>query len=191
MINISKKIILVQFMVITFTYNLYADDLAINNADNSFVPIKNVSKEIKNGDPEILYNSNVILITDNVEIDLPNIDKIGNFLYELSPGELAQRLMNVPDQVINKREFKLVLDTSKQLKITDGSIIVSFKDSSDSSQIMTDFNLSLKRNLLPINRAVYYVSSFKNIENIITKLREDPRITEVSLDLINPMISPE
>tara|TARA_B110000003_G_scaffold217541_1_gene217049 strand:+ start:2529 stop:3116 length:588 start_codon:yes stop_codon:yes gene_type:complete len=191
MINISKKIILAQFMVITFSYNLYADALAINNADNSFVPIKNVSKEIKNGDPEILYNSNVILITDNVEIDLPNIDKIGNFLYELSPGELAQRLMNAPDQVINKREFKLVLDTSKQLKITDGSIIVSFKDSSDSSQIMTDFNLSLKRNLLPINRAVYYVSSFKNIENIITKLREDPRITEVSLDLINPMISPE
>ena len=191
MINISKKIILVQFMVITFTYNLYADDLAINNADNSFVPIKNVSKEIKNGDPEILYNSNVILITDNAEIDLPNIDKIGNFLYELSPGELAQRLMNAPDQVINKREFKLVLDTSKQLKVTDGSIIVSFKDSSDSSQIMTDFNLSLKRNLLPINRAVYYVSSFKNIENIITKLREDPRITEVSLDLINPMVSAE
>ena len=71
------------------------------------------------------------------------------------------------------------------------SSIVSFKDSSDSSQIMTDFNLSLKRNLLPINRAVYYVSSFKNIENIFTKLREDPRITEVSLGLINPMISAE
>ena len=178
-------------MVITFGYNVYADDLAINNADNSFVPIKNVSTEIKNGDPEILYNSNVILITDNTEIDLSNIDKIGNFLYELSPGELAQRLMNTSDQVIDKREFKLVLDTSKQLKVTDGSIIVAFKDSSDSSQIMTDFNLSLKRNLLPINRAVYYVSSFKNIENTITKLREDPRITEVSLDLINPMVSAE
>ena len=135
--------------------------------------------------------SNAILANDNLQKDLIDLRKIGNFFYELSPGKLSERLMNLSDQDSGNRRLKLVLDSSNQLQVTDGSIIILFKNSSESSQVGSDYNLSVKRNLLPINTVVYYVDSFKNIENIITKLRADPRILDVSLDLINPRVSAE
>jgi len=186
------KLLLTPFIFLISCNNLYADDLAVNNADGSYIPINGMSPMVtKNVDPKILFNSNAILANDNLQKDLIDLRKIGNFFYELSPGKLSERLMNLSDQDSGNRRLKLVLDSSNQLQVTDGSIIILFKNSSESSQVGSDYNLSVKRNLLPINTVVYYVDSFKNIENIITKLRADPRILDVSLDLINPRVSAE
>ena len=138
------KLLLTPFIFLISCNNLYADDLAVNNADGSYIPINGMSPMVtKNVDPKILFNSNAILANDNLQKDLIDLRKIGNFFYELSPGKLSERLMNLSDQDSGNRRLKLVLDSSNQLQVTDGSIIILFKNSSESSQVGSDYNLSI------------------------------------------------
>ena len=81
---------------------------------------------------------------------------------------------------------------SKELLITDGSFIVTFKNSNDSNQFTSDYNLNanLQTQFQIPNTAIYNWSQISTLEALMNNLRNDPRVIKVELDLINPYIVP-
>lgn len=75
--------------------------------------------------------------------------------------------------------------------IFDGTILIKYLDSNELANIEKKHNVKLKANLHNLQLAAFQLNSFENVYSILAALRQDPTISSVRLDYIDPDIIPQ
>jgi len=185
------KHIKIQLTLLTISLSLptLSDDITyINDFIN---PYEINTEEVSTRAPKILKNSRVVLRNNISPEDASGLKRLGKYVYETKPGKINNILANKNILSKNTREFKLVIDSSNQIKVTDGAILIEFFESYDMQNFLQEFDLILHRSFKNINVAEFYPKNFSDIENLINDVQNDPRTKKVDLNIINPNIVPE
>ena len=176
-------------LILSLSLPLFSDDIIYR--DNFINPYEINTEEVSARPPKILVNSRVILRNNIVFENMSGLKSLGNYIYETEPGKISNILANENILSKNSREFKLVIDSSNQIKVTDGAILIEFFESYDMQNFLQEFDLILHRSFKNINVAEFYPRNFLEIENLINDLQNNPSIKKVNLNVINPNIVPE
>ena len=116
------------------------------------------------------------------------IDVIGNFAYEIDSkfiqGQSDTVLMNQIEE-----SYKLVEMPNSQYFISNGNIIVVFKENTASKILEQELGLQSIKQFYEINMVVYRANSFPEIEGLVDLISARPEVAYVELDLINPYLN--
>ena len=113
--------------------------------------------------------------------------RLGNYQYELVPGELSSSVNSRTTLSRFRRDVPLRLVYFKQNKrymITDGGLIINFEESIDKSVFASEYGLNLKYDFGSV--AAFQPVPFDEIVNLMVVLKTDSRVSNVELDLIDP-----
>ena len=189
--NHKRRLCSLAFIIFSISYPLLAQDSSNNKTINNLInPFSVDMGNVSNRDPKLIVNSNVILINDNSLLDLSGFDRVGNYIFETSPGKLKNLIKNNSPIIKNKNILKLVIDSSNQLQISDGTIIVIFNNSSDIANINQEYSLILQKSFIDLKMGEFITKDFNNLEELVANLRDDNRVKSANISLINPRITP-
>ena len=175
------KYFLLGFLLLISNYSLAQEDLRFAQQKTSTVD--GLEYGLSNPDPIIFFESTVIRKSDLKE-EVEEVNELGDFIFELNPTKL-----NLIQDISNKnRNLKVVQSIDGSYKISDGSIIIKFDQIPDFNMFANEYNIIFTYDLSDINRGVFMVNDFLEIEKIIAILRSDKRILEVTLNLLDPSI---
>ena len=148
-------------------------------------PVEETFRQI----PVVLFESVVVLDEKNLIPLLPGIRRLGNFKYELTPGELS--LFYTTQSLTAGRIYKLVREPdADSFKVSDGSMLIEYVDGADTAVIARDYGLELILDFPSIRTASFRPANFSKLSETMEVLMDDERINLVSLDLIDPSIGP-
>ena len=140
--------------------------------------------------PIILYDSIVVLDRKGRFSNISGSKKIGSFVYELNPGNLKNKISGnqyqSASQSVSDTGYRLVQIPGKNFLLSDGSFIIKFKDPADKAQVTSYYNLN-PRYEMP-DATSYISKDFSGLEALIKRIKADPRVLLVELDLIDPYI---
>ena len=115
--------------------------------------------------------------------------RLGNYQYELAPGELSSRIKSRTTSSSLRRDVPLRLVYFKQNKrymITDGGLIINFEEIIDKNIFASEYGLNLKYDFG--SSAAFKPVPFGLIKNIVEALEKDKRVSSVEFDLIDPHV---
>lgn len=160
------------------TTNNSVEDAAIKN-----ITISN------NAHFEVIKQSIVIYDGDNSIPSSPNIFKLGDYKYEIYSNMQKPLLTHT---TLNKRkDLKLAFIPGTTIyKISDGSIMVGYKDSLDILEFVSNNKLVLKYHFPEINTLILSSNNFETLNNLLIKLRQNPLVISARLNLLDPSIRP-
>ena len=85
----------------------------------------------------------------------------------------------------NKEKLRVVLvGTNEKVMFTDGSFVISFKDKSYQSKFSEDYNLEEVQQFPDFTS--FKSKDFNGINNLLKRINQDPRISFIELNLIDP-----
>lgn len=185
----NMKIITLIFFttVIFFSPEVLTED----ELKNEFATSSNKSNLIleRKNEITILQDSVVIMSKATLLNDIPDVTRVGSFIFEETPNKLINMLNNKTQSIDNasyETGFRLVEVLGKNNLITDGSFVVYFKDPSDKQQFNSDYQLQAKYEMPNAN--TYKTNDFKTLPALMDTLKNDQRVQLVELDLIDPYI---
>jgi hypothetical protein len=115
--------------------------------------------------------------------------RLGNYQYELAPGELSSLNESGTTSSTLRRNAPLRLVYFKQNKrymITDGGLIINFEEIIDKNIFASEYGLNLKYDFG--SSAAFKPVPFGLIKNIVEALEKDKRVSSVEFDLIDPHV---
>ena len=115
--------------------------------------------------------------------------RLGNYQYELAPGELSSLNESGTTSSTLRRNVPLRLVYFKQNKrymITDGGLIINFEEIIDKNIFASEYGLNLKYDFG--SSAAFKPVPFGLIKNIVEALEKDKRVSSVEFDLIDPHV---
>jgi hypothetical protein len=182
---------IISFIFITTVIFFSPEVLTEDELKNEFATSSNKSNLIlvRKNEITILQDSVVIMSKASLLNDIPDVTRVGSFIFEETPNKLINMLNNKTqstDNAIYETGFRLVEVPGKNNLITDGSFVVYFKDPSDKQQFNSDYQLQPKYEMPNAN--TYKTNDFKALPALMDILKNDERVKLVELDLINPYI---
>ena len=189
--EINKKFILVGCiwfcMLHVFSQEdikTFNDRLEVNLSTNSVA--ENATPKII-FQPKLRLDSYVTRLQPNAAIaDGANV--IGNYAYEID-SKFAQNQSDVVamNQIVEL--YKLVEMPNGQYFLSNGNIIVTFKDNKASKNLEQEFGLQTIKQFNELNMIVYRANSFSELERLIESISAREEVDYVELDLINPYLA--
>ena len=182
---------IISFIFITTVIFFSPEALTEDELKNEFATSSNKSNLIleRKNEITILQDSVVIMSKATLLNDIPDVTRVGSFIFEETPNKLINMLNNKTQSINNasyETGFRLVEVTGKNNLITDGSFVVYFKDPSDKQKFNSDYQLQPKYEMPNAN--TYKTNDFKALPALMDILKNDQRVQLVELDLINPYI---
>ena len=182
---------IISFIFITTVTFFSPEALTDDELKNEFATSSNKSNLIlaRKDEIKILQDSVIIMRKTSLLNDIPDVTRVGSFIFEETPNKLINILNNKTQSfaIANyETGFRLVQIPGKNNLITDGSFVVYFKDPSDKQQFNSDYQLQPKYEMLNAN--TYKTNNFKTLPALIDLLKNDERVQLVELDLIDPYI---
>ena len=167
---------ILSFLIIFFTANLYA----VKTVEVLFIEqnTQTESKENNFSEPILLKDSFVILDKDDLYKD-PSLKSLGPYKYILEVKET--RKANISNLSEEKTiPLKLIKFPNSEYRVTDGSIIVAFKEDVDKETFASDFGLESKSDFG--FGAAYKAISFENVEKVLSEIKNDSRVKYAEYD---------
>ena len=182
---------IISFIFITTVIFFSPEVLTEDELKNEFATSSNKSNLIleRKNEITILQDSVVIMSKATLLNDIPDVTRVGSFIFEETPNKLINILNNKTQSINNtsyETGFRLVEVTGKNNLITDGSFVVYFKDPSDKQKFNSDYQLQPKYEMPNAN--TYKTNNFKTLPALMDILKNDERVQLVELDLIDPYI---
>lgn len=182
---------IISFIFITTVIFFSSEVLTDDELRNEFAISSSKSNLIleRKDEIKILQDSVVIMTKTSLLNDIPDVTRVGSFIFEETPNKLINILNNKTQSIdIDNYEtgFRLVEIPGKNNLITDGSFVVYFKDPSDKQQFNSDYQLQPKYEMPNVN--TYKTNNFKTLPALMNILKNDERVQLVELDLIDPYI---
>ena len=182
---------IISFIFITTVIFFSPEVLTDDELRNEFAISSSKSNLIleRKDEIKILQDSVVIMTKTSLLNDIPDVTRVGSFIFEETPNKLINILNNKTQSIdIDNYEtgFRLVEIPGKNNLITDGSFVVYFKDPSDKQQFNSDYQLQPKYEMPNAN--TYKTNNFKTLPALMNILKNDERVQLVELDLIDPYI---
>jgi hypothetical protein len=182
---------IISFIFITTVIFFSPEVLTEDELKNEFATSSSKSNSIlkRKNEITILQDSVVIMSKATLLNDIPDVTRVGSFIFEETPNKLINILNNKTQSINNasyETGFRLVEVTGKNNLITDGSFVVYFKDPSDKQKFNSDYQLQPKYEMRNAN--TYKTNDFKALPALMDILKNDQRVQLVELDLINPYI---
>lgn len=182
---------IISFIFITTVIFFSPEVLTEDELKNEFATSSNKSNLIleRKNEITILQDSVVIMSKATLLNDIPDVTRVGSFIFEETPNKLINMLNNKTQSIDNasyETGFRLVEVLGKNNLITDGSFVVYFKDPSDKQQFNSDYQLQPKYEMPNAN--TYKTNDFKTLPALMDTLKNDQRVQLVELDLIDPYI---
>ncbi len=162
----------------------FNDRLEVNLSTNSVT--ENATPKII-FQPKLRLDSYVTRLQPNAAIaDGANV--IGNYAYEID-SKFAQNQSDVVamNQIVEL--YKLVEMPNGQYFLSNGNIIVTFKENKASKNLEQEFGLQSIKQFNELNMIVYRANSFSEIEGLIESISAQEEVDYVELDLINPYLA--
>ena len=168
---------ILSFLIIFFTANLYA----VKTVEVLFIE-QNTQTESKennfSNEPILLKDSFVILDKDDLYKD-PSFKSLGPYKYILEVKET--RKANISNLSEEKTiPLKLIKFPNSEYRVTDGSIIVAFKEDVDKATLASDFCLESKSDFG--FGVAYKAISFENVEKVLSEIKNDSRVKYAEYD---------
>jgi hypothetical protein len=164
---------------------LLAQEPFVSTANNSNPVVEETVRQM----PTVLLQSVVVLDENNLIPLFPDIYRLGNFKYELTPGALSSFYMT--HSMSERPVYKLVQEPdTDSFKVSDGSMLIEYVEGTDTEAIARDYGLELIRDFPSVRAASFQAASFSELSELMETLMNDERINFVSLDLIDPSIGP-
>lgn len=157
--------------------------------------------------PSVIEDSIVIKSAKNNIQELPKVRTRGKYSYLLEPLtdpliDIVQKnssMTNIDGLIdtsslysstvalddTNKEKLRVVLvGTNEKVMFTDGSFVISFKDKSYQSKFSEDYNLEEVQQFPDFTS--FKSKDFNGINNLLKRINQDPRISFIELNLIDP-----
>ena len=140
---------------------------------------------------EIIIGSLVVYDGNNTISTSSNIFKLGDYKYEIYSDINSQKITLTKDKTLSKvKELKLAsIPGTNDFKISDGSIMIGYKDSINLLEFAVAHGLTLKNHFPEINTAVLASDDFNNINELLVTIREDSSVISARLNLIDPFLN--
>ena len=139
--------------------------------------------------PKIILNS---IVTRKNEMPSTNLGKkevLGNFEYIIfQDDDATAEFLQINYGAIENLK---VARFGPMMVVTDGTLIINYKNESDLRKLSNQYNIMLKTNLPGMKIAFFEPINFNVIEDLLETLPLDSRVQSVRLDYINTDILPE
>ena len=168
---------ILSFFIIFFTANLFA----VKTVEVLYIE-KNTQTESKENNfsnqPILLKDSFVILDKDDLYKD-PSFKSLGPYKYILEVKETRKaNISNLSEE--KTKPLKLIKFPNSEYRVTDGSIIVAFKEDVDKETFAADFGLESKSDF-GFGEA-YKAISFEKVEKVLSEIKNDSRVKYAEYD---------
>ena len=175
---------ILSFLIIFFTANLYA----VKTVEVLFIE-QNTQTESKENNfsnqPILLKDSFVILDKDDLYKD-PSFKSLGPYKYILEVKETRKaNISNLSDE--KNIPLKLIKFPNSEYRVTDGSIIVAFKEDVDKETFAADFGLKSKSDFG--FGVAYKAISFEDVEKVLSEIKNDSRVKYAEYDYFQTNIT--
>ena len=177
--EIEKKLFTRILFIISFiTYSSFV--LGLPNIEiNEEIPNKSFEKPQHKFDPniKILFKS-VAYPANMIDQSFNDFSKIGSFVYQLESKNLNNSFINL------QNNYKLVEINKNKYMISNGSLIIKFKERVDRNSFNKDYSLISKYEMGI--RTAYYSKGFDTLNFLMKQFILDERVLSFELDLIDP-----
>tara|TARA_B100000886_G_scaffold40067_1_gene24782 strand:- start:422 stop:964 length:543 start_codon:yes stop_codon:yes gene_type:complete len=168
---------ILSFFIIFFTAELFS----VKTVEVLFIEqnTQNESKENNFSNESILLkNSFVILDKDDVYKD-PSLKSLGPYKYILEVKETQKaNISNLSEE--KTIPLKLIKFPNSEYRVTDGSVIVAFKEGVDKETFASDFGLESKSDFG--FGVAYKAISFESVEKVLSEIKNDSRVKYAEYD---------
>jgi len=147
---------------------------------NEEVPKKYNEKLQYKFDPniKILFKS-VAYPANMIDQSFNNFNTIGSFVYKLESEDQNNSFTN-----LQKNNYKLVEINNNKYMISNGSLIIEFKENINRNSFNQDYSLIPKYEMGI--RTAYYTKGFDTLNFLMNQFILDERVLSFELDLIDP-----
>jgi hypothetical protein len=152
-----------------------------------FFSIAAMSQEMIDQDATSLQENIVIYEKSSVSLDVDNeividnnIKALGDYKYSLD-GSLAS--ISIQSGVSFGGTKVVKNSDTGQIGLTNGQVIIKYKDGIDGGSIATDYGLNLIGTLPNINRITIQLSNLNKFTTLRSKLNSDNRVVSIELDV--------
>ena len=161
-------------------------------ADRYLIPTKKIptdqiifSNESAQVENEYVLLNSKVLIDDGTQMENDALNNIGKYKVAVN----GERYISFAPQ--NLTSLKVVEMPNGTYELTDLNILVQYKDANSVNIIQSDYGL-IELELFPlINAALYSVQNIQQINETVAALSNDPRVVNVSFNLVEMTEVPE
>ena len=162
--------------------------LNVTFADRFLIPTKTIpSDQIIYLDDNPQENIDVLLLESvvysdpNNQVNIPGLKKVGAYKVAID----AQARSNIGAYALkNMPEYKAVQMSNGSLELTDMKIIIQYRDENDINVLSYDYGLIKVEVMSAANVVIFDAQNKLQLNNIMTRLKNDSRVMDATFNLV-------
>ena len=130
---------------------------------------------------DVLLLESVVYSDPNNQVNIPGLKKVGSYKVAID----AQAKSNIGAYALkNMPEYKAVEMSNGNLELTDMKIMIQYKDENDINVLSYDYGLNKVEVMSAANVVIFEAQNKLQLNNIMTRLKNDSRVVDASFNLV-------
>ena len=130
---------------------------------------------------DVLLLESVVYSDPNNQVNISGLKNVGAYKVAID----AQANSNIGAYALkNMPEYKAVEMSNGSLELTDMKIIIQYRDESDINVLSYDYGLNKVEVMSAANVVIFEAQNKLQLNNIMTRLKNDSRVVDASFNLV-------
>ena len=130
---------------------------------------------------DVLLLESVVYSDPNNQVNISGLKKVGAYKVAID----AQAKSNIGAYALkNMPEYKAVEMSNGALELTDMKIMIQYRDESDINVLSYDYGLNKVEVMSAANVVIFEAQNKLQLNNIMTRLKNDSRVVDASFNLV-------
>ena len=130
---------------------------------------------------DVLLLESVVYSDPNNQVNISGLKKVGAYKVAID----AQAKSNIGAYALkNMPEYKAVEMSNGSLELTDMKIMIQYRDESDINILSYDYGLNKVEVMSSANVVIFEAQNKLQLNNIMTRLKNDSRVVDASFNLV-------
>ena len=138
-----------------------------------------------------VFSESIVYFDPNNKIKSLSFDKEQNYKYILNPLTADKLMIENLSQDVKYTNLKVLYYPGLgAVKFTNGSLIVRFNENFDYSEHSRSNNLLIEKIFNDLNIIIFKTSNIKDIQSILTNIKNEEGVYSARINFIDPSIIP-
>ena len=138
-----------------------------------------------------IFSESIVYFDPNNKIKSLSFDKEQNYKYILNPLTADKLMIDSLSQDVKYTNLKVLYYPGLgAVKFTNGSLIVRFNENFDYSEHSRSNNLLIEKIFNDLNIIIFKTSNIKDIQSILTNIKNEEGVYSARINFIDPSIIP-
>ena len=130
---------------------------------------------------DVLLLESVVYSDPNNQVNISGLKKVGAYKVAID----AQAKSNIGAYALkNMPEYKAVEMSNGSLELTDMKIIIQYRDENDINVLSFDYGLNKVEVMSAANVVIFEAQNKLQLNNIMTRLKNDSRVVDATFNLV-------